>query len=121
MPTIQENQARRPEWFINDGDLPADVRAFLTWQSAQPNPHGPGTIGEAWEAAGTGPLYRAHVDRATAELQRHAADCEVARVSGLPLPVAPWAEAAPATPAAPRTTGAKASKGGAAFGGSATE
>lgn len=121
MPTIAENQARRPEWFITDADLHPDVRSFLTWQAQQPNPHGPGTIGEAWEAAGTGPLYRQNVDRATAELQRHAADCEVARVSCLPLPAAPWAESAPATPAAPRTTGAKAAKGGAAFGGSVAE
>ena len=72
MPTIAENQINHPEWFVIDPDrLPAEVVQFLTWQAAQPNPVGPGTIGDAWEQGGTGAYYLAHVATAKATIGRY--------------------------------------------------
>ena len=97
MPTIQENQARRPEWFIADADLPADARIF-TWQAQQPNPNGPGTIGEAWDATRNWPAVPC---QRGPRHRRVAAPCRRLRSGPRQRPAAarsPWAEAAPATP-----------------------
>ena len=60
MPTIAENQAAHPEWFTDPSSVSGDVAAVLAWKAKQPWMAG-GTIGEAWEAAGTGMWYHAHV------------------------------------------------------------
>ena len=99
MPTIQENQACRPEWFIADADLPPPTPARISHPASHAaQPHGPGTIGEAWGRRRHRHAVPANVDRATAEFAAPCRRLRVARVSGLLAARSPWAEAAPATP-----------------------
>lgn len=72
MPTIAENRASHPEWFVDPASVTGDVRAILEWKAKQPfglsMSGGTGTIGDAWETAGTGMFYAAHVRDATEQL-----------------------------------------------------
>lgn len=64
----------------------ADINAYLTWKSAQPNPFGPGTHGDAYQAHGIDPATNSLV-RAQAQEQL---DLEAARKNANPAYVSPW-------------------------------
>lgn len=106
MPTIAENQSAHPEWFEQPANIDGDTAAYLNWQATQPNPFGPGTVGEAWERAGTGHLYRSHVTTAREEVARYQERAKLYAAEGQPAPIAPWmATPAPAAGPAPDVPG----------------
>ena len=78
------------EMFIDPATLSPEVIQFLTWQAAQPNSVGPGTIGDAWAQGGTGPFYAPHVATAQETLQHHILAVAECIATGVEPPVAPW-------------------------------
>ena len=116
MPTIAENKAAHPEWFVAPEALDADVLQYLAWQGEQPNPVGPGTIADAWAEGGTGPFYAPHALAARQALDHYAEGVAECQATGQTPQAAPWANWIPGS--APQTTGVAASEGGPVFGGS---
>lgn len=105
MPTIAENRASHPEWYVDPSSVSGDVAAVLAWKAKQPWMAG-GTIGEAWEKAGTGMYYLAHVKDAQQQVSDYYALADRQRADGI-------------TPDAPFWTDApKVEKPAASFGGS---
>lgn len=101
--TIAENMKLHPEWFVDPTTVTAGVQRFLDWQAKQPNPVGPGTIGDAWAQGGTGMYYHTHVAAAQEALAQHAAWNAQRMAGGHVAEAAPWElpEAAPAPTAEP--------------------
>jgi hypothetical protein len=118
MPTITENRANHPEWYVDPAQVSPEAMTYLAWLSEQPNSVGPGTIGDAWEQGGTGPFYKPHVVSAQAAIDKQNRVVRECHAMGQEAPSAPWERWAPGVKATPATTGVSASEGGAAFGGS---
>lgn len=92
MSTITQNQADHPEWFVDPATLSDEVKAVLVWKANQPYIGG-GTIGAAWEAAGTGMYYFAHVKDAQQQVSDYYALADRQRADGI-TPDAPfWLDA----------------------------
>ena len=110
MSKIEENKLAHPEWYVDPSSVSGDVAAVLSWKAKQPFglslSGGAGTIGDAWEQAGTGMYYFAHVKDAQQQVSDYYALADRQRADGI-------------TPDAPFWTDApKAEKPAASFGGS---
>lgn len=92
---IERNQRTRPEWYVSPESIEPEVAQYLAWQSAQPNPIGPGTIADAWEQGGTGPLYHAHVTQAREQVALWHSRADLQQAAGNPFDPAPWATPQP--------------------------
>ena len=101
MPTIAENQAAHPEWFTDPSSVSGDVAAVLAWKAKQPWMAG-GTIGEAWDRAGTGPYYLANVKMAQQNVDDFYKLNEMRKADGI-APEAPFWLAPDAPAQAPIT------------------
>jgi len=87
---VQTNMAAHPAWYVNPKSLTAEEKRFLAWQALQPNIVGPGTIGEAWEASGTGPYYFSHVSAAREQIALYASRNQILKEAGRPPIVGAW-------------------------------
>lgn len=93
MTPIQQNMQARPDLFVKPNTIEPEVAQFLSWQHDHFNPLGIGTIGEAWERAGTGPLYVDNVTRAREQVELHHTRAKLMREAGNDYPAAQWANA----------------------------
>ena len=116
MPTIAENQAAHPNWFVDPETLTPVVKQFLGWQAEQPGQFA-ATVGDEWALAGTGPLYALNVAQARNALDQRYRGVEACRITCQEPPAAPWETWTPGIATEPTTTGIAASEGGAVFGG----
>ena len=88
--TIEENMTAHPEWYADPETIEPEVEKFLDWQSQQYFNLGPGTIGQAWESAGTGKYYKPHVAAAKAAISAHETLNVIRAQSGLPIVDPEW-------------------------------
>ena len=93
MSSIAENKLAHPEWYVDPSSVSGDIAAVLAWKAKQPFNLGTGTIADAWEAAGTGMWYFAHVRDAEQQVTDYYALCERQKADGI-TPDAPfWLDA----------------------------